>query len=122
MKTRFLIEVVVDSKDGDTLDLIETMLVNSVKAVVLREKNYKGRRIFMGFKREVEVKKQNKVIYVCYEITDGSQGIYDVDACESFTTLNGATKFMRGNYAGYVMAIENCDSDLFKEVKRNEPK
>ena len=124
MKTRFLIEVVVDAKEGDDLDLIETLLVNSVKAVVLREKSYKGRRIFFGFKKEVEVKskKQNKVLYVCYEIVDGSQGTYDVDECESFTTLAGATKFMKENYARYVMTIENCDDDVFKEVKRYEPK
>jgi hypothetical protein len=72
------------------------------------------------------MKKKTKFnyIYVCYPITqvnDGSSGltgVYDYEQAESFTTIKKAERFLKDNYAQYIMTIEYADTDLIKEIKK----
>lgn len=64
-------------------------------------------------------------IYVCYpikKITDKLIGHYDYKEAESFTAIENAAWFMKQNYAQYVMAVEKCDQEVYKSVKKYEAK
>lgn len=56
-------------------------------------------------------------LYVCYKIKDGFKGHYDVEDVESFASLIEAEAFMSEHYAQYVLAIESCDEELWREVR-----
>ena len=75
-------------------------------------------------KKKVKIKKTDTYLYVCYPITTvreneyGLVGIYDYNEAESFTDIKRAERFLKENYAQYILAIEKADDDLIEEVKK----
>lgn len=61
-------------------------------------------------------------IYVCYPIIsrDDDKETYLVDwsEMESFTTPERAVAFCKEHYAKYVITVEQCDKDLFKQLRK----
>jgi hypothetical protein len=39
---------------------------------------------------------------------------------ESFTTMKRAVEFCKEHYAKYFIAVEKCDEDLFKEIRKEQ--
>ena len=63
-------------------------------------------------------------IYVCYEIInrcdsdDGSiTWMVNGDDMESFTTSEKAVEFCKAHYAKYMIAVEKCDEELYKQLQ-----
>lgn len=78
---------------------------------------------------KTKIKKKAKApthlyIYVCYPIVDrdDKEDMYAVSfsEMESFSTMKLAVEFCLRNYAKYMIAVESCDEEVLKEVKKGE--
>ncbi len=68
------------------------------------------------------VKVKDRYIYVCYPIcaakADRGLIVLDVSDCKRFIDIKKAERFMKENYAQYVLGVEACEEQVYQEVRR----